>query len=94
MTPGLGQGLRSSRLRASPGPSLTPLSRSMSRKWVALSSRGSRICGSGVLVSLHPRSASSGSACTWLSVLRAETQQVKHGPETQLLSLQPVKPSG
>lgn len=53
---------------------LTPLSRSMSRKWVARSSRGRRVWGGGVLVPSSSLSASSGPGLRWPSVLRNTRQ--------------------
>lgn len=50
--------------------SLTPLSRSMSRKWVARSSSGRRIWGGGVLAPPSCLSASWGLGLTWPSVLQ------------------------
>ena len=51
------------------GP-LTPLSRSMSRKWVTRSSSGRRIWGRGVLAPTSCLSASSALGLTWPSVLQ------------------------
>ena len=57
-------------LRWTPWGPLTPLSRSMSRKWVARSSSGRRIWGGGVLVPESCLSASWGLGLTWPSVLQ------------------------